>query len=234
MFAHALLLWHMMSETTPRLTVTNYIDVVSSWCFWAAPAWQELQARYAGRVRFQWKIALMDETGIPTSHAQMDWFYRRSGMMMRSPLMLKSGWHQVGLTEYIAPNAIAEAAREFGATDERVWLALARAGLLEGRHTAEWNVAAEVGSQASGIERAKLLERAQSPEIEARLRASTAEFHAMQVNQRPTFVVDSTIGDRAVFAGFAKAAPITAAIDAMLDDLVFYDAHAAHFGTPPA
>lgn len=222
-----------MPETTPRLTVTNYIDVVSSWCYWAAPVWQELQQRYAGRAQFVWKIALMDETGMPTSHEQMDWFYRRSGMMMRSPVMLKSAWHQVGQTEYLAPNAVAEAAREFGASDERVWLAMARAGLLKGQNTGDWNIAAEVGAQAADVDSAKLLQRARSPEIEARLRASTAEFHAMQVNQRPTFVVDSTIGDRAVFSGFAKAEPISAAIDSMLDDLVFYDAHAAHFGAPP-
>lgn len=222
-----------MAQPTPRISITNYLDVISSWCFWAAPMWQELQVRYAGRVSFHWKIALMDASGMPTSHAQMDWFYRRSGMMMRSPVMLKSAWHDVTKTEYLAPNAIAEAARELGAKDERVWLAIARAGLLEGQQTGEWEVAAQVGSQATGVDKQQLLERAKSPAIEARLRATTAEFHALQVNQRPTFVIDSTIGDRAVFAGFAKLAPLAATIDAMLDDLVFYDAHAAHFGTPP-
>ncbi|HEV8185944.1 MAG TPA: DsbA family protein, partial [Chthoniobacterales bacterium] len=189
-----------MSEATPRLTVTNYLDVISSWCFWAAPAWQELQKRYAGRVNFQWKIALMDESGMPTSHAQMEWFYRRSGMMMRSPFMLKSAWHEAGRTEYLAPNAVTEAAREMGASGDGVWLALARAGLIEGRKTGRWETATEIGAKAAGLEEAKLLERAKSPEVEARVRACTAEFHAMQVNQRPTFVVDSTIGDRAVFA----------------------------------
>ncbi len=222
-----------MTETTPRLTVTNYLDVISSWCFWAAPMWQELQQRYAGRVNFQWKIALMDESGMPTSHAQMDWFYRRSGMIMRSPFMLKSAWHDVGSTEYLAPNAIAEAAKEMGSGGEEVWLALARAGLLEGRKTGQWEIAADVGAKAAGLDKAKLLARAKSPDVEARMRESTAEFHAMQVNQRPTFVIDSTIGDRAVFAGFAKMAPLAATIDAMLDDLVFYDAHSAHFGAPP-
>jgi len=154
--------------------------------------------------------------------------------MMRSPFMLKSAWHEAGRTEYLAPNAVTEAAREMGASGDGVWLALARAGLIEGRTTGRWETATEIGAKAAGLEEAKLLERAKSPEVEARVRASTAEFHAMQVNQRPTFVVDSTIGDRAVFAGFAKVAPLAAAIDAMLDDLAFYDAHAAHFGPPPA
>src|ERR1700694_2534540 len=47
-----------------RLKVTLYLEVISSWCFWALPAWSELQKRYAGRVDFDWKIALMDPTGV--------------------------------------------------------------------------------------------------------------------------------------------------------------------------
>src|SRR6266705_5324767 len=41
------------------ITVTDYLDVVSSWCFWSEPTWAELKRRYDGRVQFQWKIALM-------------------------------------------------------------------------------------------------------------------------------------------------------------------------------
>ena len=153
---------------------------------------------------------------------------------MRSPFLLKSAWHTLGTTEYLAPNAIAEAAKDLGVGDDRVWLAISRAGLREGKSTGEWEVAASVGAKASGLPNETLLERARSAEIEKRIRASTAEFHAMQVTQRPTFVVQSEIGDRAVFSGFAKVEPIAATIDAMLDDLAGYDAHAAHFGTPPA
>lgn len=216
-----------------KITVTQYFDVASSWCFWAYPAWAELQTRYGGRVAFEWKIALMDAAGMPSSHAQMDWFYRRSGMMMRSPFMLSSKWHEAGKTEYLAPNAVTVAAWEMGFSGDRVWLALAHAGLREGRKTGQWEIAAEVGAQASGLPQDKLLERAQSAEIEQRIRSSTAEFHKLQVNQRPTFVIDSEIGDRALFAGFAKFAPLAAALDAMLDDAAAYESHAAHFGSPP-
>ncbi|MEY2504187.1 MAG: hypothetical protein QOG27_467, partial [Verrucomicrobiota bacterium] len=105
----------------------------------------------------------------------------------------------------------------------------------EGQHTNDWELSAEIGANAGGLDKAKLLDRARSPEFEARARASTAEFHALQVTQRPTFVVDSEIGDRAIFSGFAKIEPIAATIDAMLDDLAAYASHAAHFGeVPPA
>jgi predicted DsbA family dithiol-disulfide isomerase len=78
-----------------------------------------------------------------------------------------------------------------------------------------------------------LLERAKSPEVEKRVRTSTAEFHALQVTQRPTFLIDTEIGDRAVFSGVVKLEPIAATLDAMLEDVAAYAAHKAHFGSPP-
>jgi predicted DsbA family dithiol-disulfide isomerase len=215
------------------MKVTIYVDVISSWCFWAQRAWEELKKRYADRVDFAWKIALMDASGFPKSIEQAEWYYRRSGMMMRSPFMLKPGWFEPNLQECLAPNLVAEAARDFGITDDRVRMALANATEREGVKTNNWELAAEIGARAANLDKTKLLERARSPEVEARARASTAEFHALQVTQRPTFVIDSEIGDRAIFSGFAKLESIAATIDAMLDDLTAYEAHAAHFGEPP-
>ena len=216
-----------------RLAITCYLDVISSWCYWATPAWCELRRRYGDRVEFRWKIALMDETGFPKTREQMKWFYRRSGTLMRSPHMLSSAWYDPGVSEYLAPNLIAEAARDFGIEDDRVWMALSAAGLHDGKLFGQWDVAAEIGAKAARLEPAQLLEKAQQPEIEGRARASTAEFHALQVTQRPTFVIDSEIGDRAVFSGIAVAPPLATTLDAMLDDIAAYQTHAAHFGTPP-
>ena len=216
------------------ITVTDYLDVVSSWCFWSEPTWAELKRRYESRVQFQWKIALMDPSGLPTSREQEQWFYRRSGMMMRSPFMLNTEWYDPSLAEWLAPNCVAEAAKDFGITDDRVRLALAHAALREGKEIGDWNVAADTGSEAGGIDTGKLLERAKSAEIEQRVRTSTAEFHALQVTQRPAFVIDTDIGDRAVFSGVIKLEPLTATIDSMLDDAAVYAAHKAHFGDPPA
>lgn len=216
-----------------RITVTYYLDVISSWCYWAEPAWAELNKRYQDRVNFQWKIGLMDSSGLPTSHEQHDWFYRRSGSMMRSSFMLRSDWVSPGFSEYLAPNCVAVAAVDLGVTDDRVRLAIAHASLREGKKIGEWDVSAEVGARAGGLDRQKLIERARSDEVEKRIRADTEEFHSLQVTQRPTFVLDSEIGDRAVFSGFARIAPIAAALDSMLDDAEAYTSFAAHFGTPP-
>ena len=217
-----------------KVKITYYLDVASSWCFLAEPAWAALKDRYAGRVDFGWKIALMDAAGLPTSREQLAWFYRRSGTIMRSPFMLNTEWLQPGATEYPVRNCVAEAARELGVTDDRVRLALATAVLRDGKQGDEWEVATEIGAEAGELDQRSLLERARSPEIEERVRASTAEFHALKVTQRPTFVFDSEIGDRAVFSGFAKLPPLAATVDAMLEDIAAYESHASHFGAPPA
>jgi hypothetical protein len=79
-----------------------------------------IKKRYGDRVDFQWKIALMDASGFPKSIAQSEWYYCRSGMMMRSPFRLKPGWFEPNIQECLAPNLIAEAARDLGVTDDRV------------------------------------------------------------------------------------------------------------------
>jgi len=216
-----------------RLTVTYYLDVVSSWCYWSEPAWAELKQRYQDRVDFQWKIALMDRSGLPTSHEQHEWYYRRSGTIMRSPFMLNPDWADPKFSEYLAPNCVAVAAKELGVQDDRARLAIAAAALREGKKLGEWEIAAEVAAAAAGLDRKKLLERARAADIEKKVRAETAEFHQLQVTQRPTFVLDTEIGDRAVFSGFARFAPIAAALDSMLDDADAYVSYAAHFGSPP-
>ena len=214
--------------------MTDYLDVVSSWCFWSEPTWAELKRRYEGRVEFQWKIALMDPSGLPTSREQEQWFYRRSGMMMRSPFMLNTDWYNASLKEWLAPNSVAEAAKDFGVTDDRVRLAIAQAALRQGKKVSDWSVCAEVAASAGNLDKKKLLDAAQSPAVDKRIRASTAEFHSFQITQRPAFLIDTEIGDRTIFSGVVKLEPLASTIDSMLEDATAYAAHKAHFGEPPA
>jgi len=75
-----LFIGHLFS---PFMTVNviYYLDVTSSWCYWAEPAWAELKEQYATKpVEFRWRIALLDETALPVSKAQLEWFYRRGGL----------------------------------------------------------------------------------------------------------------------------------------------------------
>lgn len=222
------------SARSMNVKIVYYLDVVSSWCYWAEPAWTELKRRYAdAAVEFSWQIALLDETGMSKSRAQADWFYRRSGTIAGSPFMLNSGWLDPVLPEFLAPNCVAEAAKEFGITDDRVRLALMEAAMREGKKVADWNVSAQVAANAVGLNGNTLLAKARSTDIERRVRASTAEFHAMKATQRPTFVLDSDMGDRVMFSGTWRVEPLIAAIDSMLADVKAYASWKAHCGDPP-
>jgi predicted DsbA family dithiol-disulfide isomerase len=213
--------------------VTYYLEVTSSWCYWAEPGWKELKQRYAGRVEFCWKLALMPAEAYPVSKNQCEWFYRRSGSIMRSAFMLNSGWFEPETKRYLAPNYVAEAAKDFNVSDDRVRLALAHAALREGKKVGRWEVAAAVAAEAGNLDAVKLLTRAQSPEVAARAQASTNEFENLQVNQRPTFLLQNSIGDRSVFSGIVRLEPLIAALEALLADEAAYSSWKAHFGEPP-
>jgi predicted DsbA family dithiol-disulfide isomerase len=219
------------------MKVTYYLEIVSSWCYWAEPMWAELKARYAGRVEFGWKIAQMRQSDYPASREQCDWFYRRSGTIMRSPFMLSSGWVEpVKEGEIVASNLVAEAARDFGFEGDEIRLALSHAAEREGRQVLRMDVAVAIAARAGGrkLNAKKLRARAESAAVRARVEASTKEFFAHQVDQRPAFVLQDPIGDKAVFSGLVRIEPIAATIDAMLADTAAYAAHRAHFGDPPA
>jgi hypothetical protein len=53
------------------------------------------------------------------------------------------------------------------------------------------------------------------------------------VTQRPAFVLDSGIGDWAVFSGFWRLEPLVAALESMLADAAGYASWKAHFGDAP-
>ena len=78
-----------------------------------------------------------------------------------SPFMLNSGWFPSG--EIVAQDYVAEAAKDLGVTDDRVRLAIAHAGVREGKKVGEFDVAVTVAAEAGKLNGAKLLERAKSP-----------------------------------------------------------------------
>ena len=218
----------------PPVRITYYLEILSSWCYYAEPVWAELQARYAGRVEFAWKIALMNPGDFPVSRAQCDWFYRRSGTITRQPRMLNSGWFDTQFKgDYTAPNHVAEAGRDLGINDDRLRLALTSAALEHGEKIGDLKVAVAIGAKQLKLNARKLRAAAESKAVHQRVAASTAEFHAHQVNQRPTFVATDAIGDKAVFSGLVKIEPLTATIDAMLAECAGYQTFSAHHGQIP-
>lgn len=217
------------------MKITYYLEVLSSWCHWVDPVWAQLQARYAGRAEFEWKIALMNPGDFPVSQAQCDWFYRRSGgTVMHSPYMLSSGWFEAERQgHYEAPNLVAEAAKDFGCTDDRVRQALTHAAVREGQKIGDLALAVKIAAKAGRLDAKKLRKAAESAAVKARVAASTAEFFAHQLSQRPAFILKDAIGDKAVFSGLVRLEPLLATVEAMLADTAAYAAHRVHHGAPP-
>jgi 2-hydroxychromene-2-carboxylate isomerase len=147
--------------------------------------------------------------------------------------MLNSDWFDPEIKTQVVPNLVAEAAKALGITDDRARLAIAHAAVREGKKVGQWEVAIAVAAAATGLDQAKLLARARSPEVAARSKATTDEFNALQVTQRPTFLIENSIGDRALFSGVARIEPLSAAVDALLADEAAYASWTAHFGPPP-
>ena len=217
------------------MKVTYFLEVLSSWCHWAEPTWDALKSRYAGRVEFDWKIALMRPEDFPVSAEQTEWFYNRSGgTVMHSSYKLNTGWFDPNLKgDYRAPNLVAEAARGLGAEGDEVRRAIAVAGVREGLKMGDIDAAVAVAAKAGKIPPKKLKAAALSAAVAERVAASTALFFAHQISQRPAFIVQDLIGDKAIFSGLVKLEPLAATIDAMLSDTAAYAAHTAHHGNPP-
>ena len=217
------------------MKVTYYLEVTSSWCFWAEPTWAELQRRYAGRVEFDWQIAKMQPDDFPVSKLQYDWFLLRSSAIMKSSFVANSAYYEYPIPGgYPAASSVAVAARDLGATGDAVRVALSRAAYRDGRQVGRLAVAVEIATAVSGLDPVRLRARAESPEVAAHMAATTKAFCAHQINQRPAFILTAAIGDKVVFSGVVRLEPLAAAIDCLLADTAAYSDYAAAHGNAPA
>jgi predicted DsbA family dithiol-disulfide isomerase len=210
----------------------HYLDVMSSWCLYAEPHVDHLRQKYGSRLSYDWRIALITEN-MPggNTRQQVEWFYKRSGSI--SGVHLNPDWCQ-GPHTTLEPNLAAEAARELGFNDDRVRLALARAALIEGMPICHKTVAADVVAAVTGIEAGRILTLMNGPTLRERIKATGEEFAAFRIDQRPAFVLRSSIGDTAIFSGIWAFEPLDATIGAMLHDVDKYEKFAAENPPLPA
>ncbi len=149
--------------------------------------------------------------------------------------MLNSGWFEADRAgHYEAPNWVAEAGRDFlGKDDERIRLALSDAAMRDGRKIGDMATSVEIAAAATNLDPTKLQEAAESDAVRDRVAKSTQHFFDHQLSQRPSFIVESNIRDKAVFSGLWTSAPLIASLENMLADHARYTAHATHFGEAP-
>ncbi len=206
-----------------------FLDVLSSWCFYAEPAVERLRSKYGQRLSYDWRISLVVD--LPVGREQVEWFYDRSGSV--SGMHLNPDWCQGPYTSLDA-NLAAEAGRELGFTDDRVRLALARAALVQGMPVYHKAIGADVVAAVTGVQSEKVLALMDDARIKERVKQSDAEFAAFQIDQRPAFVLRSSIGDTAIFSGLWSFEPLDATIGAMLSDVDKYAKFAANNPPTPA
>ena len=128
---------------------------------------------------------------------------------------------------------MAEAGRDLGFAGDEIRRALAQAALRDGKKIGDMATAVSIAAKAGKIDAKRLRAASESPGVRARVEASTKEFFAHQISQRPAFVLTDAIGDKAVFSGLVRPEPLIATIDAMLSDTAAYTAHSVHYGRVP-
>ena len=207
------------------MQLTYFFDVCSMWCALADEVLAGIQKRYGDRVPITRKIALIND-GAPMAAGleQEQWYYQRceatTGRRFDHRWIEKRGqltW---------LPNALIYASEKLGYGD-KVHEALKVAGLTRGEPILRRDVALQIAVSATGASHAELENALDDPETSKNISASTAEFNAFAVTQRPTFVIRSEIEDTAIFSGIYRAEPILAAIDAMIADENAYSQYAA-------
>jgi len=145
----------------------------------------ELKRRYDGRGQFQWKIALMDPSGCQLHASRSSGSIDGSGMMMRSAFMLNTDWYE-------SKSSGVAGAELRGRSGQRILASLMILSgsrllgpLREGKNVADWNIATEIAEKLPAWKPANCLSARNRRAIEKRVRASTAEFRALQITNDP-------------------------------------------------
>jgi hypothetical protein len=201
------------------------------WCALGDEVMVELNRRYGHRATFTWKIALING-GKPMDAGpeQELWFYDRCEFV--TGRRFNHRWLERKGQSTRLPNTVIAASWKFGKGKD-VHHALKIAAIERGEPILQREVALKLGAQAADINEQVLATAIDDPDLAASLRQSLADFESYRIDQRPAFVLQSAIGDVAVFSGVYRQEPLIAALDAMLQDEERYQQHASTFTPIP-
>jgi predicted DsbA family dithiol-disulfide isomerase len=207
------------------MQLTYFYDVCSCWCALGDEVLAKIREQYGPRVPITRKIALIDG-GKPMDAGleQERWYYDRC--QAATGRRFDHNWIEKPHQTTWLPSKLIHAAEKLGKGTE-VLEALKNEGLIKGRYILRQDVALDIAMAASGIERAKFEHYLEDPRTTEEIRATTAEFSQLQLDQRPTFVIRSAIDDTAIFSGLYRAEPILAALAAMIADEDTYERFAS-------
>ena len=195
--------------------LTAYIDVLSSWCYVADQALQKIEKKYGDRVRVEWKIAQLFDFGpLPYTREQLAWYYARTAKI--SGVVMNAEWHDSPDTTTLHANQAAEAARTLGVTDMSLVRALNRGNVIEGKRLGRREAVLDEAARLSGLDRAELDRVMRDPATAKRIEETTREFEALNLPQRPSYVLRNPTGDLALLSGIYTFESLDAVIGEML------------------
>ena len=203
-----------------KVTLTYYLDVLSSWCLIAEDALAKVRADFEGQIDYAWCIAALRHP-LHYTPEQLTFYYRRTHSV--TGVMLNPVWLESPADGTWLADVAAEAARGLGCTDDTVRLALARGAMVDGKHMSQRDVVVETAARAGGLDPRALSQAMDDPRTAERIAGSSAEFAKLNVNVRPTFVVSNAIGDISVLSGCWRHDLLASAIKAHVEDQRIYD-----------
>ncbi len=216
------------------MRLTYFSDVCSMWCVLGDEALARLAEEYGDRVEIVWRLPPIGR-GEPLgmSVAAETWYYERC--FAATGRRFNPHWLQGPQTSTWIPNAAVEAARLLGVVDGRARVAINRAGCERGEPVTDRKTAVAIVAAAGGLDVAALDAALDDPRVAAALDDASDAFDDLGATVRPTFLIESDIGDHVLMSGIYRSEPIAACIDAMISDEDFYRAyHAGHGSEPPA
>lgn len=195
--------------------LTAYIDVLSSWCYVADLSLQKVEKKYGERLRVGWKIAQLFDFGpLPYTRDQLAWYYARTAKI--SGVVMNADWHDSPETTTVYANQAAEAARTLGITGMSLVRALNHANVIDAKPLGRREAALDEAARVSGLDRAELDRVMRDPATAARIKQTTAEFEALNLPQRPSYVLRNPTGDLALLSGIYTFESLDAVIGEML------------------
>lgn len=199
------------------IKLTHYCYTLSSWSLAAEPAVEAVRACFGDRLKYEWRIAVMDYNGGKGAFARgtLEGPYARLRAVTGLPVTLD--WWYEGY-DWLVPDCVVEAARSLGATTNAVRLALANAGLRGGAQITRPAIALRIAAETSGIDVDALEAVFEAPETITRLHQMSQEFRALSVPLLPAFKLENGIGDTAVLSGLWCAEPLLACAESLHDD----------------
>jgi len=192
-----------------------YVDVMSSWCYVADRAVEQILDKYGNDVRLDWRIAQLFDAGpLPYTREALVWYYARTAKM--TGVQLNDAWHASADTTTKYANQAAEAARALGVTDSRVRRGLSQAALIDGMPLGTRDAAIEEAARLSGFPKERIAEMMESAQVARRIAQTTQEYKDLALPQLPSFVMRNTSGDLAVFSGLYTFESLDSVIGEML------------------